>query len=45
MIEDETAEGYRIIGGRADAGLVILCDHARLPWRFHGRLTAVQAGL
>jgi predicted N-formylglutamate amidohydrolase len=28
MIEDELAEGYRIIGGRADAGLVILCDHA-----------------
>ncbi len=28
MIEDELAEGYRIIGGRAGAGLVILCDHA-----------------
>lgn len=28
MIEDERAEGYRIIGGRADGGLVILCDHA-----------------
>jgi len=24
---------------------IILCDHARLPWRFFGRLTAVQAGL
>jgi hypothetical protein len=26
--------------------LVVLVDHARLPWRFFGRLTAaVQAGL
>jgi len=24
---------------------IILGDHARLPWRFFGRLTAVQAGL
>jgi hypothetical protein len=24
---------------------IILSDHARLPWRFFGRLTAVQAGL
>ena len=24
---------------------IILCDHTRLPWRFFGRLTAVQAGL
>ena len=24
---------------------IILADHARLPWRFFGRLTAVQAGL
>jgi hypothetical protein len=24
---------------------IILVDHARLPWRFFGRLTAVQAGL
>jgi hypothetical protein len=29
----------------SEAQRVILCDHARLPWRFHGRLTAVQAGL
>jgi predicted N-formylglutamate amidohydrolase len=28
MIANETAEGYRIIGGRAECGLVILCDHA-----------------
>jgi predicted N-formylglutamate amidohydrolase len=28
MIADELAEGYRIIGGHAAAGLVILCDHA-----------------
>jgi hypothetical protein len=24
---------------------IVLDDHARLPWRFFGRLTAVQAGL
>jgi len=24
---------------------IILADHTRLPWRFFGRLTAVQAGL
>jgi hypothetical protein len=24
---------------------IILVDHTRLPWRFFGRLTAVQAGL
>jgi hypothetical protein len=24
---------------------IILSDHARLPWRFFGRLTSVQAGL
>jgi hypothetical protein len=24
---------------------IILVDHRRLPWRFFGRLTAVQAGL
>jgi hypothetical protein len=24
---------------------IILADHARLPWRFFGRLTAVQVGL
>jgi predicted N-formylglutamate amidohydrolase len=28
MIDSEQAEGYRVVGGRADAGLVILCDHA-----------------
>jgi len=35
---------------RADASRplrrVVLADHARLPWRFFGRLTAaIQAGL
>jgi hypothetical protein len=24
---------------------IVLADHARLPWRFFGRLTAVQVGL
>jgi hypothetical protein len=24
---------------------IIISDHAWLPWRFFGRLTAVQAGL
>jgi hypothetical protein len=24
---------------------IVLADHDRLPWRFFGRLTAVQAGL
>jgi hypothetical protein len=24
---------------------IVLVDHARLPWRFFGRLTAVQTGL
>jgi hypothetical protein len=24
---------------------IVLVDHAQLPWRFFGRLTAVQAGL
>jgi hypothetical protein len=24
---------------------ITLSDHTRLPWRFFGRLTAVQAGL
>jgi hypothetical protein len=36
--------GYisRMISG---AQRIVLVDHARLPWRFFGRLTAVQAGL
>jgi hypothetical protein len=29
----------------AKARRIILADHTRLPWRFFGRLTAVQAGL
>jgi hypothetical protein len=24
---------------------IVLADHTRLPWRFFGRLTSVQAGL
>jgi predicted N-formylglutamate amidohydrolase len=27
-IEPETAESYRVWGGRADRGLILLCDHA-----------------
>lgn len=27
-IESEISEGYRVIGGRVDSGLVLLCDHA-----------------
>ena len=29
----------------SEAQRIVLVDHARLPWRFFGRLTAVQAGL
>jgi hypothetical protein len=29
----------------SEAQRIILADHARLPWRFFGRLTSVQAGL
>ncbi len=29
----------------ATAHRIVLADHARLPWRFFGRLTSVQAGL
>jgi hypothetical protein len=29
----------------SEAQRITLSDHARLPWRFFGRLTAVQAGL
>ncbi len=28
MISDELAEGYRILGGAARCGLVVVCDHA-----------------
>jgi predicted N-formylglutamate amidohydrolase len=28
LISAETAESYRVLPGRADAGLVLLCDHA-----------------
>jgi hypothetical protein len=38
------AIGY-IAGMVSRAQRIILADHARLPWRFFGRLTAVQAGL
>jgi len=36
--------GY-ISGMVSEAQRIVLVDHARLPWRFFGRLTAVQAGL
>ena len=36
--------GY-ITGMVSEAQRIVLVDHARLPWRFFGRLTAVQAGL
>jgi len=37
--------GY-ITGMVSKAQRIVLVDHARLPWRFFGRLTAaVQAGL
>jgi hypothetical protein len=36
--------GY-IAGMVSKAQKIILADHARLPWRFFGRLTVVQAGL
>lgn len=29
LIADETADSFTIVGGPADAGLVLLCDHAR----------------
>jgi hypothetical protein len=29
----------------ATAHRIVIADHARLPWRFFGRLTSVQAGL
>jgi hypothetical protein len=38
------AIGY-IAGMVSKAQRIILADHTRLPWRFFGRLTAVQAGL
>jgi hypothetical protein len=38
------AIGY-IAGMVTKAQRIILADHARLPWRFFGRLTAVQIGL
>jgi hypothetical protein len=46
-----SARSARIGAPRSGTGVacprdVILDDHARLPWRFFGRLTAaVQAGL
>ncbi len=36
--------GY-INGMVSQAQQIVLADHTRLPWRFFGRLTAVQAGL
>ena len=28
VVAADTAESYRVLGGRADAGIVLLCDHA-----------------
>ena len=38
------ATGY-IARMLATAHRIVIADHARLPWRFFGRLTSVQAGL
>jgi hypothetical protein len=39
-------EPTRYIAGMiATAHRIVIADHARLPWRFFGRLTSVQAGL
>jgi len=38
------ATGY-IARMLATAHRILIADHARLPWRFFGRLTSVQAGL
>jgi predicted N-formylglutamate amidohydrolase len=45
-VQCETAESYRILGGRADAGVIILCDHAEntLPAHY-GTLGLPQAQL
>jgi hypothetical protein len=45
FIVEARANGY-IASMISKAQRIILCDHARLPWRFFGRLTtAAQAGL
>ncbi|MGB2658879.1 MAG: hypothetical protein WBC84_11640 [Pseudolabrys sp.] len=44
FIVETTAIGY-ITSMVSKAQRIVLVDHARLPWRFFGRLTAVQAGL
>jgi hypothetical protein len=44
LIVEADANGY-MTWMVSKAHRIILCDHARLPWRFFGRLTAVQAGL
>ena len=44
FIVETTAIGY-IVSMVSKAQRIVLVDHARLPWRFFGRLTAVQAGL
>ena len=45
FVDARAATGY--IGGMiTKAHRIVLADHARLPWRFFGRLTAaVLAGL
>ena len=44
FVVEATAIGY-IAPMVSKAQRIVLVDHARLPWRFFGRLTAVQAGL
>ena len=44
FIVETAAIGY-IASMVSRAQRIVLADHARLPWRFFGRLTAVQAGL
>jgi len=44
LIVARAAIGY-ITAMLSRAQRIIIADHARLPWRFFGRLTAVQVGL
>jgi hypothetical protein len=44
FIVETAAIGY-IANMVSRAQWIVLVDHTRLPWRFFGRLTAVQAGL
>lgn len=46
LIKTETAEAYRVLPGRADLGLILLCDHAEntLPFEY-GTLGLPEAQL